>query len=85
MSELTHKIDKIEIVKLDNGYFVKSDTIRGNGTNAHYCSNLRGVTKELYRLFEGKSRLRKDQVEGVKGVLAVAKEKLEQKEESNDA
>ncbi len=83
MSELEKIIDTVTITKLDNGYYVHSKTIRGSA--AHYCSNLRGVTKQLYWLLEEKKRLSKDQVEGVRGAFKQVKETLEhRKQEEND-
>ncbi len=83
---LDKSVDTVSITKLDNGYYVYSETVRG-GVEAHYCSNLRGVTKQLYRLFEGKERLSKDQVEGVKEAFTRVKETLEQEkpQEKDDA
>lgn len=83
---LEKSVDVVTITRLDNGYYVHSETIR-EGVQAHYCSNLRGVTKQLYRLLEGKERLSKDQVEGVKGAFTRVRENLEQekKGENTDA
>ncbi|KKL81570.1 hypothetical protein LCGC14_1993450 [marine sediment metagenome] len=79
MSDLDKSVDTVTITRLDNGYYVYSDTIR-TGVEAHYCSNLRGVTKQLYRLLEGKERLSKDQIAGVKGAFTKVKETLEQEQ-----
>ncbi len=70
------QVDRIIIDKLDNGYCVSADT-KFAGKIAHYCSNLKGVTKSLWMFFEGKERLTKKQAEGVKGVLQTQQEKLE--------
>lgn len=79
-------VDIVTITKLDNGYYVYSKTMEA-GVKTHYCSNLRGVTKQLYWLLEGKKRLTKDQVEGVKGAFTKVKENLEQEkpQENDDA
>jgi len=76
-------IERIVIEKLDNGYYVSADTkIAGN--IAHYCSNLKGVTKALWEWFEGKSKLTKDQVQGVKTTLENIKGKLEKQKEATE-
>ena len=78
--ELPTKIERVVIYRLDNGYMVQGDTTRA-GKLSHYCSNLKGVTKTLWAWFEGKEKLRKDQVQGVKAVLGNVKENLERQKE----
>ena len=81
---LPEKVQQILVKKLDNGYCVEADTVF-SGKVAHYCSNLKGVTKSLWLMFEGKSKLSKDQVSGVKKVLENVKENLErQKDETEE-
>ena len=72
----------VRIVRLDNGYMVEADFVRGE-RRGHYCSNLKGVTAELYRVLEGKSKLRKDQVEFLR--TSVGEDKSKDKEEKSDA
>ena len=79
MTELTTSVDVVNITKLNNGYYVYSKTVRA-GVEGHYCSNLRGVTKQLYRLLEGKERLSKDQVEGVARAFTQVKDTLKQEQ-----
>ena len=77
------KVDRVTIDKLDNGYCVSADT-KFSGKVAHYCSNLKGVTKSLWLFFEGKTRLTKTQAEGVKGVLETQQEKLDKGGETEE-
>jgi len=77
------KVDRITIDKLDNGYCVSTDT-NFAGKVAHYCSNLKGVTKALWWFFEGKARLTKTQAEGVKGTLETQQEKLDKIDETEE-
>ena len=77
------KVESVTIYKLDNGYDVQSDTALA-GRVAHYCSNLKGVTKALWAFFEGKERIGKKQAEDMKGVLATQKEKLEKVSETEE-
>lgn len=82
--EIPTKVEQVVIKKLDNGYCVEADT-KLSGKVSHYCSNLKGVTKALWLWFEGKEKLNKDQVRGVKQVLVTVKEGLErQKEEQTE-
>lgn len=78
--EIPTKVERIVISRLDNGYAVQGDTNLA-GKVGHYCSNLKGVTKTLWAWFEGKEKLRKDQVQGVKAVLGNVKESLEKQRE----
>lgn len=80
MTELATSVDVVTVTKLNNGYYVYSKTVRV-GVEGQYCSNLRGVTKQLYRLLEGKERLSKDQVEGVKEAFTQVRETLEQEQQ----
>ena len=70
------KVEQVLIKKLDNGYCVEADTVF-SGRVSHYCSNLKGVTKALWLMLEGKSKLTKAQVSGVKQVLENVKATLE--------
>lgn len=76
-------IERIVIEKLDNGYCVSADTKRAE-KKAHYCSNLKGVTKALWEWFEGKSKLTKEQVQGVKTTLKTIKGNLERQKEATE-
>ena len=77
-----NRAHRVRIVRLDNGYMVESDFV-GAECRGHYCSNLKGVTAELYSVFEGKSKLRKDQVEFIRGTAEAKKDT--DKEEKSDA
>jgi hypothetical protein len=66
MSELTSKDEIVQIVRLDNGFALFSDTNRAT-KSSHYCSNLKGVVAELHRVFEGSEKLTKDQLDYLKG------------------
>lgn len=50
------KLETVTVTKLDNGYSVTAGTSHV-GVVSHYCSNLRGVTKWLWEVFEGKTRI----------------------------
>ncbi len=82
-NELASRVYIVTIKRLDNGYMVESEIVdRGSQSIVgHYCSNLKGVTAELYKQFESKSKMRKDQVE----FLREAAGKGQKKEEKSDA
>ena len=76
-------IERIVIEKLDNGYYVSANTKRVSEV-AHYCSNLKGVTKALWEWFEGKSKLTREQILGVKTTLKNIKGNLEKQKEATE-
>ena len=78
----TH-IESVTIYKLDNGYDIQADTALA-GRVAHYCSNLKGVTKALWAFFEGKERIGKKQAEGISGVLETQSKKLSKGSETEE-
>lgn len=77
--ELPKRIERVVITKLDNGYAVECDTTKA-GVVGHYCSNIRGVTKTLWAVFEGKVRTTQDQTEFIKSERFFPQVKQEKEE-----
>lgn len=78
--EVPTALERVVVTKLDNGYYVEANTKRV-GKIAHYCSNLKGVTKALWLMLEGKTKATKDQAEFMKELA----EKTDETKEKEDA
>ena len=53
-------IERVTVTKADTGYIVESATTRD--VRVKVFPSLKGVTAEMYRMFEGKEKLNKDQL-----------------------
>lgn len=55
-------METVKITRLRNGFVLDADTLKTPDSHV-YCANLKGVVSELYRAFEGMTKMSRQQVE----------------------